>query len=572
MGTPVDFDVICTVKSCLHVRTGPGVGYPSLGLMSPGWTGHVSETQDGWYKCNSTLANGGFGWSMSYGPDTNGEYYPYLTMTSPTNVVPTPQKTSVIGSGDGKEEEGPVIAESGSANIDAYLEYDQYVDKTAFIKDVRGIHGMPYQFLPSVDQRLDSGNGKFGRKYVEKIISKMPLLLLTPGCPDYMTGYNKEDKASIFSYMQKIASGSSESDMNDLLSKPGRYFTFKFAYAEYYSYVNSMCQMGAQFLGISDKRIDNTPLKNYQWENWVNDSLKGVISQREFVAFYVDSQTQITESFSNSTGESMLSSKAKEISDVSKEVSFLLGAGAGATISALDPAKYQENLEAYNKFADTYLNGNQMFKNIGKGFYSVMTGGKLIFPEIWNDSTFSKSYDISMKLRTPDGDVFSWYMNIYVVLMHIIAMTAPKQMVPDKGTVNANAYMSPFLVRGFYKGLWSCDMGMITSLNISKGAQSSWTPDGLPTEVDVDFTIKDLYPVMAISDQSNASLLMNNTVLIDYLATSCGINVNKPEILRMVDIYIAQKYNSLKSLPSQTFMQIEEALATEWFNLIKNGI
>ena len=568
MGTPVDFDVICTVKSCLHVRTGPGVGYPSLGLMYPGWTGHVSETQDDWYKCNSTLENGGFGWSMSYGPDTNGDYYPYLTMTSPTNVVVSPQDTS--GSGDGLEE--PTIEDNGSANIDAYLEYDQRVDKSEFIKDVRGIHGMPYQFLPSVDQRLDSGNGKFGRKYVEKIISKMPLLLLTPGCPDYMTGYNDADKKSIFTYMQRVASGSSESDMNDLLSKPGRYFTFKFAYAEYYNYVNPMCQMGAQFLGISDKKIDNTQLKNYQWEKWVNDSLKGVISQREFVAFYVDSQTQITESFSNSTGESMLSSKAKEISDVSKEVSFLLGAGAGVKINALDASKYQENLEAYNKFADSYLNGNQMFKNIGKGFYSVMTGGKLVFPEIWNDSTFSKSYDISMKLRTPDGDVFSWYMNIYVPLMHLIAMTAPKQMIPPDGTVNANAYISPFLVRGFYKGLFSCDMGIITSLNISKGSQSSWTPDGLPTEVDVDFSIKDLYPVMAISDQSSAGLLMNNTVLIDYLATSCGINVNKPEVLRMVDIYIAQKYNSLKSLPSQTFMQIEEALATEWFNLIKNGI
>lgn len=568
MGTPADFDVICTVKTSLNVRTGPGLGYQSLGLMSPGWTGHVSETEGDWYKCNSTTANGGFGWSKSYGPGPDGEYYPYLTMTSKPDIVPTTQDTSVaIGS-----QEEPQIPDNGSANIDAYLDYDGRVDKLAFIKDSRGIHGMPYQFLPSVDPRLDSGNGKFGRKYVEKIISKMPLLLLTPGCPDYMTGYSKSEKSAIFSYMQKVASGSTESDLNELLSGSGRYFTFKFAYADYYNYVNPMCQMGAQLLGISDKRIDNTKLKNYQWENWVNDSLKGVISQREFVAFYVDSQTQITESFSNSTGESMLSTRAKEISDVSKEISFLLGAGAGVSINTLDPAKYQENLEAYNKFADSYLNGNQMFKNIGKGFYSVMTGGKLVFPEIWNDSSFSKSYDISLKLRTPEGDPFSWYMNIYVPLMHLIAMTAPKQMVPDKGTVNANAYMSPFLVRGFYKGLFSCDMGLITSLNISKGSQSSWTLDGLPTEVDVDFSIKDLYPVMAISDQSSASLLLNNTVLIDYLATSCGINVNKPEILRMVDIYIAQKYNSLKSLPSQIFMQIEQTLATEWFNIIKNGI
>ncbi len=567
MGTVVDYEVECTVPGALNIRKGPGLSYSSVGIMYPGWKGRVREVEGTWFRHNGWVNGDGWnGWSNSEGRDT-GKLLTYLKITNSNTQVKTEPAPAKLNEG-----EIPILEyiSDWRPNVNDYKTYDSMVSKDLFIKDIRGIHGMPYQFMPEVDQRLIGGT--FGRKYAEKIVSKMPLLLLTPGAPDYLSRFDKDDKNNILQYMAGVATSANMPDIESLLSKQGRYYTFRFDYMNYYRYVNPMCQMGAQFLGIGDKKIDNTKLKNYQWEKWVNSNLKGVISQKEFVAFYIDSETQISESFSNSTGESMLSQKAKGVSDLSREVSFLLGAGAGVELEGLQMENYKENLAEFEKFADKYLNGSAMIKNIGAGFYSIATGGKLIFPEIWNDSSFSKSYDVSMKLRTPDSDPFSWYMNIYVPLMHLIAMTAPRQMVPSKGMINPNAYQAPFLVRGFYKGLFSCDMGIITGLNISKGSQAAWTPDGLPTEVDVSISIKDLYPVMAISDQTDASMLLNNTVLIDYLATSCGINVNKPEVLRMVDIYLAQKYNALTALPSYTFMGIEQALSTEWFNLIKNGI
>src|SRR5699024_7465962 len=116
------------------------------------------------------------------------------------------------------------------------------------------------------------------------------------------------------------------------------------------------------------------------------------------------------------------------------------------------------------------------------------------------DSDFSNSYDISIKLRTPDGDKLSWFLNIYVPLAHLICLTAPRE-ASDAGP---NGYISPFLVRGFYKGLFNCDMGIITNLSITRGREKAWTLDGLPTEVDVSMELKDLYKMLAITPYTSA--------------------------------------------------------------------
>ena len=69
-------------------------------------------------------------------------------------------------------------------------------------------------------------------------------------------------------------------------------------------------------------------------------------------------------------------------------------------------------------------------------------------------------------------------------------------------------------------------MGIITDLSLSKGKEGSWTVDGLPTEVDVDLTIKDLYNVMAMTPQDQSYEFMANTTFLNYMANSCGISIN----------------------------------------------
>ncbi|MGL5752469.1 MAG: hypothetical protein ACRCXT_18180 [Paraclostridium sp.] len=423
-----------------------------------------------------------------------------------------------------------------------------------FIKNVRGIYGMPYQFNSLADRRYD--NSVFGRKYAEKIVSRMPLLLLTPGVPKFMAGYTKKDKKNILSYLGNR--GENDGILNALTGDmdDGKFYSFEFAYKSYYKAVNLVLQRMAVLLGIGDKKIDGTALSSYRWENYANDSLTGFVSSKESIAFYVDAETQISESFTNETQESMLSGSVNGLSDMAKELQFLLGGVAGMEFESLKAENRNEVLGDFNKFSEKYLGifPQDLLNKLSGGVLTVASGGKLIFPEIWTDSSFSRSYNIKMKLRTPDADVFSWYMNIAVPMIHLMHLAAPRQM-------SSNSYQAPYMVRGYYKGIFNCDMGIITQMEFEKGDKGRWTTNGLPMVVDVSFTIKDLYQMMCVTSGDTMFEFLNNTVLLDYIANMCGININKPDILRTVDLYYNYFVSAPSNLLNNTFLGVEEQLS-----------
>jgi hypothetical protein len=316
----------------------------------------------------------------------------------------------------------------------------------------------------------------------------------------------------------------------------------------------------AQFLKIGHKTVSfngsSVQLQDFRWQNYTNDALTNFISSNESLAFYIDSPTQISESFSNQTGESALASKVNEMSDLSREVQFLMGG-----MSGMDFSKLQSNVAAtqadLNSFISKYTpnNVNTLLNNlVNTGLTNVVCGGKMIFPEIWKDSSYSNDYDVTVKLRTPDCDPLSWYFNIGVPMMMLVCLTAAQSM-------GQNAYKSPFLIKGFYKGLFNCQMGMITSMNISKGDKSGWTLGGLPTQVDISFTIKDLYNSLTITKTSENLLSMDfikNTYLVDWIANNCGINVNKPDILRRLDLWMNMIGNNIYGKIPDAFMGLEQ--------------
>ena len=90
-------------------------------------------------------------------------------------------------------------------------------------------------------------------------------------------------------------------------------------------------------------------------------------------------------------------------------------------------------------------------------------------------------------------------------------------------------------------------MGIITSLNISKGKEGSWTLDGLPTEVDIDLTIKDLYNQMAMATENQGRDFLANTTFLNYMANACGISINKPDLERSVTVWMMTKSNKWKN-------------------------
>lgn len=429
------------------------------------------------------------------------------------------------------------------------------------VENLKGIMGCPYQFLPIADLRI-TGNvtnaSELGVKYAEKIVTKMPLLIMQPGIPNFMAGYTEEQKTQLTTLLANTISD--KSSLDAIMNKGGRYYDFIAAWNSYYQYLNPLCQVCAILLGLGDVRAaaldstgtqsENIKLKEFNWAYGTSDAVKKLFNFRGGCSFYVNSETNVSESLSSETTESQLASKINAISDQARELLFLIsssvrnvGAGTGSDmLNKLNPTNW------FNQ--DGKSSPTTVMNGIMNGMGNIITGGKMMFPELWSDSSFSRDYNVNIKLISPDCDRLSLYMNIIVPLLHLLVFAAPRAM-------SNTVYTSPFLVRAYYKGFFNINMGIITSMNISKGGEGFWTYEGIPTEVDVSFTIKDLFGCMMLTlsnPQTGDNVLKNNkyfsflhpqgaidlitnTVLMDYLCNMCGININEPDLARTLTLY-----------------------------------
>ena len=436
------------------------------------------------------------------------------------------------------------------------------VTDTLLISDLNGVWGIPYQFPESVDPPLDENDSSritFGYFYADRIINRMPLLIMSPGKVSFMKSYKDGQKTAILDALASSGDGNSQTVIGDFLSKPGKYYTFEYDQASYWEYVDAMNHACAVYLGIDDVEVSlngkRGKLGSFHWKDCSNNKFDSLLNSNEsYVCFYADAETTKSESFSNSTQKSQLADSVNSMSDVAKEVMFLMGAHGEADVVSWIQEQSGNITGIINEIGDIandLLGGSTVVKELSKEFATIATGGKLIFPEIWSDSEFTQSLDVKIKLRCPCPNKVSWFLDILAPINMLIALTLPrtpygKNILGEdySGNPSANGYFSPFLVRAFYKGLFNCDMGIITDLSFSKGKEGSWTIDGLPSEVDVDITIKDLYNVMAMTNNNQPTEFLNNTTFLNYLANSCGISINKPDVERSIDMWMMAHSNN----------------------------
>lgn len=438
----------------------------------------------------------------------------------------------------------------------------QQTFSTMNVTSIRGVFGMPYQFMNIADWRIDAGTGRdntyenFGRKYAEKIVARMPLFIMVPGTAEFMAKYTDDERKSAIKSLFGSESSVDSERLNKVLEDSGQYYNFYADWATYYKYVNPLCRIAAGLMKINDKTIpDNTgepvPLGRFNWRNVASDRFRSMFAYKGGCAFYLNTSPQVSNSWSNDTTKSQLADKVNSISDKVREMKFLMGnvaasgLGFGKTNSQMELWAKQQNAiankdnnfrnpEAKNGITSMFTDNN-IIGSVINGMGELMEGSKMRFPELWSDSRFSQDYSINIKLTSPDCDNLSLYLNIIVPLIHIMCLAAPR-------STGVNAYGSPFLVRCFYRGFFNIPMGIITGLNITKGGEGKWSYSNIPTEVDVDISIKDLYDLMMISInngddwKTDVNILSNNS-LMDYISNACGININELDITRTLLLY-----------------------------------
>jgi hypothetical protein len=194
---------------------------------------------------------------------------------------------------------------------------------------------------------------------------------------------------------------------------------------------------------------------------------------------------------------------------------------------------------------------------------SFMKGGKIVFPKIWGDSNFDRSYSLEFKLRSPDHDSLSLFLNVLKPYCKLLALALPRSLNDDP-----NLYRSPFLVRASAKGLFNVDMGIISSLSVSKGAECCWNDDGLPTQIDVSITIEDLYSSLHSTGFSSKILgygdvinMVQNTAYQDYLANLAGLNIAQMEMGRKTVMFNYLMGRKLARDPASVGLRLDQQIS-----------
>lgn len=239
-----------------------------------------------------------------------------------------------------------------------------------------------------------------------------------------------------------------------------------------------------------------------------------------YVGFRVERGVDTTYSFNNSTGPSDVKNAINSGMQTARQSLFSVMGGKVVDMGAIGSI-----LGAIVKpIADV---GKGFVNGLGVGgLVGAATGSAMVdIPDMWTDSSFSKSYNFSIKLRPIGGDPYTVMQMGYVPLAMLLPFGIPRSVGP-------NAYVAPFNCRMYLKGQVACPFGMVENMSIRHGGDNfGLTAGRLPKEIDIDFSVKDLSPVMHMAlGEGNGlydAILGENSIFQEYLATLTGMGMRE---------------------------------------------
>lgn len=525
------FQVKVTAKSGLFVRKEPNElsAKVTINPYATVLTASESKVVKGvvWYKVNG-------GWS-------SGKYLEVLNKSSTSATSKTTTTAANQQSKSTQNYQNTIAATQGSINNNTSS--SKTVMSGATIPLFRMVHGLPFQFNPITDRRAVKNNTKdgYGWMYAKEYLATTPIVSFIPGSPSFLSSWSigTKDKDKVIA---ALATGVTETldSVQQGLSKNVQYYTHKSDWDSYYEYVNTCCRVSATLMGIGDMKIDGIALKNYDWRVFnnntdkayksnISDIIRGLTGVDAAVMFAYEPNSSISNNLGNSTTESALSGAMKSASAKAREAEFLLGAGAGIEFESSSD-EYIEQMIPKMSDVSKYNPNNPLSRVLRHG-KNVMTGANLLFPEIWNDSSYVKDYSIDIKLESPYANKLSKYLYVLVPFWHLFCLAGPR-------TQDVNAYQAPFLIKAYSKGYFDVQLGMIDSISFKKyGDGESMGDDMLPMSLEVTLSFKDLYQALSMTSVKRAVLFYNNTGFMDMLGTMSGVSMNRESMLDRLALF-----------------------------------
>lgn len=287
---------------------------------------------------------------------------------------------------------------------------------------------------------------------------------------------------------------------------------------------------------------------------------EGMNTAYPMIQFMIE-PTTIGNTFNSSTKESMITSALRATDQIGTEVGWLLGAnrGNGLLGAAGDLVKdgVGKAVDIMNGLVTDIPIAGQI---LGPGIQALsrgILGEKMVFPKIYESSSYHNQVNFEMVCNTPYGNKYSYFIDCCLPVIFLICAAAPH-------TTSANSYASPFLIQSYIPGQYSCTLGIISNLSITRPAdQNKVNCDGLPLSIRVTFSIEDLYSNITASTYDDLGAFYSNKTTIEYLASFSSAEIWN---IGSNDVYL----NKLKNVLADKFTTKFNANVTEgiadWIN------
>lgn len=200
----------------------------------------------------------------------------------------------------------------------------------------------------------------------------------------------------------------------------------------------------------------------------------------QFVTFHVEHTGTVSESFSNSATEPEISSKLNGLSSGARQARF----------SSADGQTGIPFIDDMLQMGGAFIEGIATAVNL-QGLLAFSGSAIADIPKMWDSSSadLPKS-EYQIKLRTPYGNDYSRFVDLFIPLSMLLAGSLPI-------STGKQSYTSPFLCEVYDKGRTQTRLGMIQNLQITRGEGNlGWTRDMKPLGINVSFSVMDLSSIM----------------------------------------------------------------------------
>lgn len=289
------------------------------------------------------------------------------------------------------------------------------------------------------------------RVFQDTLLYDCPLIYFVPGKPKI----NKKlintsgEFVGVEEYYKKIDNGTENENgifaTLSALKGDSRYISFKENYSEYYKYVQIMFSYVYSYIYTSDD--DTQGFKLLEFSDVFDQNYKD-----SGVCFYCDKATTFSESADNTYSSSRIAEQVNGESSTIREISMTAYRNGFTSWINSIITTFKNVTGQVASAVQSGIDFEAMLTNTSNRFIRVVNGAQLDFPEIWEDSKFNRSYDISFKFYSPYGDKRSVMKYVYTPFLALLGLTLPRQ---DQ----AFSYIEPFIVRVIKPGAFNIDMG-----------------------------------------------------------------------------------------------------------------